>query len=104
MMKPVVKREPTMGFHLQKLRQNASKSATESRHVVSGAGAGVRGWACREGRGLRADGGAHGLNRGAGPIGLNEGGIKLKYLITCSLLCVNYTPNKAGFFLSFYKL
>ena len=65
-----------------------------------GADDGGQGWGGLAERvgGLRADGCARCLNCGAGPTGLNEGRIKLKHLIMCSLLCVNYTPNKVGFF------
>lgn len=49
------KREPTVGFHLQKLLQNASKSATESRRGFESRrewGRGGAGVGLQRGRGL----------------------------------------------------
>ena len=97
-----IKREQTMGFHVQKTLQNASKSVTESGGRISGAG-GTREWGMGGGGlagragGLRADGCAHCLNCGAG-LGLSVDHIKLRCLIMCGLLCISCTPNKAGVF------
>lgn len=86
--------------HCKMQASQLQKAGFREQEGTENGGAGGGGLAGRVG-GLRTDGCAHCLKCDAGLVGLNVDHIKLMYLIMCGLLCINYTPNKAGLFLTY---